>query len=149
MAPSGLAWGVNHGLVVLISSLLAFIHRLLGTSFRHLLRAARRLAEALRWLLSLAAPQGLSLQIGRTVASRVQQLLEHSATVALTQEPLETRLLGVPTPVAAYLRAARAAGHLGARLRVRRRLPPVVNASLCLLPRFAAVVPGVLVGGMP
>ena len=88
MAPSGLAWGVNHGLVVLISSLLAFIHRLLGTSFRHLLRAARRLAEALRWLLSLAAPQGLSLQIGRTVASRVQQLLEHSATVALTQEPV-------------------------------------------------------------
>jgi hypothetical protein len=48
MAPSGLAWGVNHGLVVLISSLQAFIHRLLGTSFRHLLRAARRLAEALR-----------------------------------------------------------------------------------------------------
>ena len=140
MAPSGLAWGVNHGLVVLISSLLAFIHRLLGTSFRHLLRAARRLAEALRWLLSLAAPQGLSLQIGRTVASRVQQLLEHSATVALTQEPLETRLLGVPTPVAAYLRAA--LGGLGGK----SYKCAACLARTCVQPRLHACPPAVACG---
>ena len=104
--PPLLAGRVNAGLLVLIGSLLALVNRLLGAGLVHLLRAARRLAEALRWLLNLAAPQGLGLAIGRTVAARVQQLLEHSATVALTQEPLEMRLLGLPTPVQSYLRAA-------------------------------------------